>query len=82
MGQVRWTARGRDDLVAVRDYIASENLLVALWVAARIVTATERLSDFALSGRVVPEHERSGVRELMVRQYRIAYRIVGSEVRY
>ncbi len=81
MGQIRWTARAHDDLVALRDYIASENPLVALRVAARIVAATERLSDFALSGRVVPEHERSGVRELIVPPYRIAYRIVGSEVR-
>lgn len=27
------------------------------------------------------DHERSGVRELIVRPYRIAYRIVGSEIR-
>lgn len=81
MGQIRWTERARNDLKAIHEYIAADNPLVALRVATRIVTATERLADFALSGRVVPEHERSGVRELIVRPYRIAYRIAGSEVR-
>ena len=81
MGQIRWTARAHSDLKAIREYIAADNATAALEVARRVVAATERLSQFALSGRAVPEYEVSGVRELIVRPYRIAYRIVDGEVR-
>ncbi len=81
MGEIRWTARARSDLKAVYDYISADNALVALRVVSRIVSATERLSEYAQSGRVVPEYERSGVREVIVPPYRIAYRVVGAEVR-
>jgi addiction module RelE/StbE family toxin len=81
VGKIRWTERAKSDLKAIRDYIAADNPRVALRVAARIVAATERLSDFGLSGRVVPEHQGADVRELIVRPYRIAYRSVGDEVR-
>jgi len=79
--RIRWTARARNDLESIYGYIASDNPLVALRVAARIVSATERLSAFASSGRIVPEHEQSGVRELIIRPYRVAYRVVGEEIR-
>jgi addiction module RelE/StbE family toxin len=81
VGQIKWTARARSDLLAIREYIAADNPIAALAVARRIVASTERLTDFTRSGRLVPEHETSGVRELVVRPYRVAYRIVGDEVR-
>jgi addiction module RelE/StbE family toxin len=81
VGQITWTVRARSDLKAIRDYIAADNPTAALAVARRLVASAERLSDFAQSGRVVPEHEGSAVRELVVRPYRIAYRVVDNEVR-
>jgi toxin ParE1/3/4 len=81
VGEIKWTLRARSDLKAIRDYIAVDNPNVALRVAGRIVSAVERLSDFAESGRVIPEFEESGVRELVVRPYRIAYRVDGDEIR-
>ena len=40
----------------------------------------ERLTDFPRSGRVVPEFERSDIRELIVQSYRIVYRVRGEDV--
>jgi plasmid stabilization system protein ParE len=45
----------------------------------RILGATERLSEFPESGRRVPEFERSDLREVILRPYRIVYRLVGRE---
>jgi toxin ParE1/3/4 len=81
VGEIRWTDRARKVLQAIHEYIAGDNPLVALRVSARIVAATERLVDLPESGRVVPEHQESGVREVIVRPYRIAYLVIGTEVR-
>ena len=41
----------------------------------RLFDATQRLESFPLSGRVVPELDRSDVRELIIGEYRIVYRL-------
>jgi toxin ParE1/3/4 len=46
-----------------------------------LVASTQRLRDFPQSGRVIRRFRREGVREIIVRPYRIAYRVVGDEVR-
>ena len=45
-------------------------------VVARLIRAVARLRDFPQSGRVVPEFDRSAVREIVERPYRIIYRLV------
>jgi len=44
-------------------------------------SATDRLREFPESGRIIPRFKRSGVREIVVRPYRIAYRVIGDEIR-
>jgi plasmid stabilization system protein ParE len=61
--KLTWTVRARADLMAIYAYIATDNKLVALRVASRLVAATERLAAFPESGRPVPEHGDHGVRE-------------------
>jgi plasmid stabilization system protein ParE len=34
-----------------------------------------QLTDFAMSGRVVPEYDAVGLREVIVRRYRVFYRL-------
>lgn len=48
-------------------------------MVGRILGAAERLSDFPESGRRVPEFERSDLREVLLRPYRIVYRLAGRE---
>ncbi|MEK7248428.1 MAG: type II toxin-antitoxin system RelE/ParE family toxin, partial [Chloroflexota bacterium] len=40
----------------------------------------ERLSAFQLSGRFVTRMEKTGIREIIVIPYRIAYRVVGEHI--
>lgn len=81
MAQVRWTERAARDLHSIYNYIADDNEAAATRLFMSLVTATERLRQFPQSGRVIPRFETSGVREIIVRPYRIAYRIVSDEIR-
>ena len=62
-----WTPGAVRDLEQIHAYIAADAPRYADVVAARIVDAFERLTDFPQSGRVVPELGRADVRELILR---------------
>jgi plasmid stabilization system protein ParE len=62
------------DLEAIRDYIAADSHHYAALVIERIVGAVERLAMFPESGRVVPERNDPGMREVIVKPYRVVYR--------
>lgn len=44
-----------------------------------MIAATERLVPFPESGRIVPEFETPAIREVVLRPYRIVYRLVGTD---
>jgi plasmid stabilization system protein ParE len=46
----------------------------------RVFAATERLSHFPRSGRIVPEMGVEEIREVIVQSYRVIYRVVLEEV--
>jgi plasmid stabilization system protein ParE len=77
---VAWTAQALDDLDAICLYIARDAPRVAQLFAARAFDATDRLAEFPLSGRVVPEVNRPDLREVFVDSYRLIYRWTGSVV--
>lgn len=63
------------DLRALSDYIALDSpRYAALWVD-RLVDASARLAVLPNAGRVVPELHRQDIRELLVGDYRIIYRL-------
>lgn len=80
MATVTWTAQALDDLEAVCLYLARDAPHVAHVFAARSFHATDRLAEFPLSGRVVPEVGRADIREVFVYSYRIIYRYTGDVV--
>jgi len=54
--------------------------MVAERLVLELASATDRLKDFLLSGREVPELRHRGVREIVVSPYLIAYRTSGQRV--
>jgi addiction module RelE/StbE family toxin len=74
---VRWTDQAADDLRAIREFIERDSPRYGRLVAERLFDATQRLEAFPLSGRVVPELGRDHVREIIVGEYRIVYRLEG-----
>ena len=75
MTSVVWSPQAVLDLQSIRDYIAHDSPRYAALVVARLVAAVDRLEAFPLSGRLVPERSDGDLREVIVRPYRIVYRV-------
>jgi plasmid stabilization system protein ParE len=63
------------DLEGIRDYIAIDSARYAVLVIERIINAVERLPTFPESGRMVPERNDPSIREVIVKPYRVVYRL-------
>jgi addiction module RelE/StbE family toxin len=72
---LRWTPQAADDLRNIRTFIERDSPRYGRLVAERLFEATSRIELFPQSGRVVPELGREDVRELVVGDYRIVYRL-------
>jgi toxin ParE1/3/4 len=75
MAEVRWTPQAADDLEAITDFIAADSPHYASLFAIDVLNAVERLQLFPRSGRVVPEVQAPEIREIVLGNYRIVYRI-------
>ena len=75
MNRLIWSPRSIRDLESIRDHISRDSPLYAELVLQRLVRAPERLQDFPESGRVVPERGDQDIREIIVRPYRVVYRV-------
>lgn len=74
MAEVIWTARAREDLRSVHDFVARDSPRAAEQLIERLLDATDRLALFPMSGRVLPEFPDLGYRELIVSGYRVIHR--------
>ena len=71
--RVIWSVRAIKRLNDIKDYIAIDSPQTAQKVVERIISTVERLADFPLSGRMVPEFENRHICEVIVRPYRVLY---------
>lgn len=74
MAVLRWTVEAADAFEAIAEYIASDSPFYAKLFAIDVMAAIEQLTDFTLSGRMVPERGDPKFRELLCGSYRIIYR--------
>ncbi|MFC1805806.1 type II toxin-antitoxin system RelE/ParE family toxin [Planctomycetota bacterium] len=75
MAEVRWTSQAADDLVAITDFIAQDSPHYASLFAMDVLAAVETLQAFPSSGRAVPEAKNPSLREILLGNYRIVYRV-------
>ena len=80
MTRLIWSPRSIRDLESIHEYIAQDSPPYADLVVQRLVLAPERLRDFPESGRMVPERGAPEIRELIVRPFRLVYRLRGDTV--
>lgn len=80
MTPIIWAPQAIHDVESIRAFIAQDSPSYAELIANRLVAAIERLQSFPESGRVVPEHQDPMIREVIVRPYRIVYRLRGDVV--
>jgi toxin ParE1/3/4 len=75
VNRIIWSPQSLRDLESIRAYIAADSPMYAALVIERIVASVERLAAFPESGRVVPERNSPDIREVIVRPYRVVYRL-------
>ena len=81
MAPVIWRDSALDDIERIRLNIAQDSPGRAAEFVNRIFDASEQLALFPRSGRVVPNLDRPDVREIIVRPYRVIYRVDADAVR-
>jgi plasmid stabilization system protein ParE len=82
MAQIVWTPEAADDFEAIVEYIALDKPDAAANLAKKVIASIERLVEFPLSGRLLPERPLKPYREVVVPPCRIIYlpRADGCEV--
>ncbi|MBT9159584.1 MAG: type II toxin-antitoxin system RelE/ParE family toxin [Dehalococcoidia bacterium] len=76
MGKIKWTEKASHNLQAIHDYIARDSKTYAARFIKSLIGATMKLETMPRCGRIVPELENHGLREVIYRNYRIVYRII------
>jgi plasmid stabilization system protein ParE len=80
---VQWAEAAVRDLEGLVGYVAADSRINADRVLARLETRAAALESSPARGRIVPELSHFGMRawrELVLRPYRIVYRIEGDTV--
>ena len=80
MADVIWAPSALDDIDSIAEYIAGDSAEVASLFVHRLMEATDRLQEFPLSGRIIPEINDPDCREVIYGAYRIMYRVEADEV--
>jgi len=75
MAQIRWTCQALDDVEAITRYIARDSTYYAQMFAVKTFEAVRQIEIFPKSGRVVPEINQENIREILLGNYRIIYRL-------
>lgn len=70
-----WTETAKQDLQAIRRYIAADNPTAAKRWINRLRDRARNALHSPLAGRKVPEFSRDDIRELIEGNYRIVYQV-------
>ena len=72
---ILWSERARLDVLEIGDFIARDKPKAAATWVGKILHAVQRTARFPASGRIVPEIDRSDIREVVFDNYRIVYQL-------
>jgi len=73
--KLRWSRRAQQDLMEIGRYIAKDNRAAARRWVERLRQRARQAVKHPNAGRVVPEYSRSDLREILLRNHRIVYRV-------
>jgi toxin ParE1/3/4 len=73
--KVVWTQAALSQLQAIYDYVAHTSPDYASRMIDRLTKRSIQISGFPFSGRMVPEYQLTGIREVLEWPYRIIYLI-------
>ncbi|MEO6694727.1 MAG: type II toxin-antitoxin system RelE/ParE family toxin [Ignavibacteria bacterium] len=76
MVKVRWTPQSLEDIFNIAEYIAIDSEKYAKIQTERFFDSVEILTTHPKAGRIVPETKNNSLRELVLGNYRLVYKIV------
>lgn len=80
MVEVEWSFIAGKDLNAIIDYIAQDSLEYAVSFYEQVHEKIEYLTQFPNIGRIVPELDDPNMREIILSNYRLIYRIYREKI--
>ena len=78
MAEIKWSPQSLADIETIANFIARDSSYYARMFTIKVFESADRLELFPESGRVVPELKRKEIREVIIGNYRIIYRIRGN----
>lgn len=73
--KVAWTDEAKAHLAGIFRYIESDAPFYAVQTVDKLTRRAEQLIVHPRSGRIVPKYDDENLRELIVRPYRLIYRV-------
>ncbi|MGL4599185.1 MAG: type II toxin-antitoxin system RelE/ParE family toxin [Bacteroidia bacterium] len=80
MVEIIWSNRSQNDLFAIYEFIAKDSPFYATRWINYLIESVEVLEEFPLSGRIVPEKNTKTIRELIIGNYRIFYKVTTKRI--
>ena len=78
--KVLWTENAIKDLLAIKEYISVDSADRAETWILELFNSGESLVSLPTRGRIVPEFKQENLRELLIDNYRLVYRIKKSSI--
>ena len=75
-----WSEESLMRLIDIEALIAEDNPIIAEQFIDHIISESGILKDNPMSGRIVTEISNPEIRELIIRNYRVVYRVKGNNV--
>jgi plasmid stabilization system protein ParE len=79
MVQINWTVDAKQDLKNIYEFISKESEYYAELTVFKIIDKTELLNNNVNIGKVIKEKQDPLFRELLYKQYRIMYKVLGDQ---
>ena len=73
--KIQWSPLAVERISEISDYIAQDSPMAAKRWVLSIFDRVEQVKDFSESGQSVPEINRKDIRQLVIANYRIIYRV-------
>ncbi len=78
--KIEWTEPAIESLQAIEDYIALDSKFYAKVFVEKIIKQVDKLKEFPVIGKIVPEYKKDDIREILFGNYRIVYHLYPDSV--
>jgi len=79
MARLNWTDLSIEDLINIAEFISKDSHKYSVIQIKRIRERAKILKEQPFLGRIVPETQNDFIRELILGNYRIIYRIISED---